>query len=372
MTKTGEKGMTYAGTGVDYSAMDPFKRKAQLAGRETARNVEQFPGFSEVEESRGESVYLIEEKDSFRAHVEEGLGSKNIAADEMYELTGNSYYDQIAQCTVAMIVNDLITSGAMPMSVAQHLAVGDSVWFKDEKRSQDLIDGWKRACNIARCVWACGETPTLRDIIDPKRVVLSGSATGIIKPKERRIVENIQHGDAIVLIESSGIHANGLTLARDIAKKMPKGYLQVLANERTYGDTLLDPTHIYVSLVKECIDRGIDIHYAVNITGHGWRKLMRANRPFRYIIKEVPDILPVFEAIQEYGPVSDYEAYSNLNMSAGFALYVPILDVDKVIDVAKLCGFKALHAGHIEKSHKREVIILPKDVRYAESTLKVR
>lgn len=367
-----KKSMTYGGTGINYDAMDPYKRAAQKAGRETAGNIEQFPGFFEVEESRGESVYLIEEKDSFRVLVEEGLGSKGIPADEMYKLTGNSYYDQIAQCTVAMIVNDLITSGAMPMAVTQHLAVGSSAWFKDKKRSQDLIDGWKRACMLARCVWACGETPTLRDIIDPKRVVLSGSAIGIIKPKERRIVENIQHGDAIVLVESSGIHANGLTLARDIAAKLPKGYLQELSNGRTYGDTLLDPTHIYVSFVKECIDRGIDIHYAVNITGHGWRKLMRANKPFKYVIEEVPDLLPIFEFIQKSGPVSDYDAYFDLNMSAGFSLYVSILDADKVIDAAKYCGFKAWYAGHIEENHKKEVVILPKDIRYDGSTLKVR
>ncbi len=119
--------MTYAGTGVNYDAMDPFKRMAQLAARETSGNIRRLNGgeFKEFEPSRGESAFLIEEADSYRAHVEEGLGTKNLVADAMYALTGKSYYDQIAQCTVAMIVNDLVTLGALPLSVAMHLAIGN-------------------------------------------------------------------------------------------------------------------------------------------------------------------------------------------------------------------------------------------------------
>src|SRR5512135_536850 len=99
------KNMTYAGTGVDYNAMDPFKRDAQIAGRDTAGNITRLVGgeFREFEPSRGESAYLIETPDSYLAHVEEGLGTKCLIADAMYDLIGQSYYDQIAQDTVAMI-----------------------------------------------------------------------------------------------------------------------------------------------------------------------------------------------------------------------------------------------------------------------------
>ncbi len=227
--------MTYAGTGVNYDAMDPFKRMAQLAARETAGNINRLSSgeFREFEPSRGESAYLIEAAKSYFAHVEEGLGTKNLVADVMYALTGKSYYDQIAQCTVAMIVNDLVTLGALPLSVAMHLAVGTSDWFNDEKRSGDLVTGWKNACNLARCTWGGGETPTLKGVVVPEAVVLSGSAIGIVQPKERLIAGPIQHGDAIVIIESSGIHANGLTLARKIADKLPEGYLTKLSDGRT-------------------------------------------------------------------------------------------------------------------------------------------
>ncbi len=362
--------MTYAGSGVDYDSMDPFKRLAQRAGNQTSGNIKRL-GLTEFEPSRGESAYLIETPDSFLAHVEEGLGTKNLVADAMYALTGKTFYDHIAQCTVAMIVNDLVTLGALPVSVAMHLAVGTSDWFNDELRTSGLVTGWKNACDLARCVWGGGETPTLKDIILPGTVVLSGSATGIVSPKSRLITDNIQHGDNIVIIESSGIHANGLTMARKIADKMPEGYETELSDGRMYGEALLDPTHIYVGLIEDCLDVGIDIHYAVNITGHGWRKFMRSNRPLTYVIERLPTQLPIFDFIREYGPVSNEEAYGNLNMGAGFALYVPRNDVEKVIKTAQGLGFKAFNAGYI-KTGEKKVVIEPVGLEYAGSTLAVR
>lgn len=362
--------MTYHGVGVEYGVLDAFKRLAQAAAKETAGNIYRL-GVQEFGQSRGESAYLIEMPDMYLAMVEEGLGTKNLVADAMYNLTGKSYYDKIAQCTVAMIVNDLVTLGALPLSVAMHLAVGVSDWFKDEQRALDLIRGWKRSCDLARCTWGGGETPTLRGIVVPETVLLSGSAMGIIKPKERLIINKIQHGDKIVIIESSGIHANGLTLARKIAEKLSEGYLTKLSDGRTYGETLLDPTHIYVGLVEDCLNAGIDIHYAVNITGHGWRKLMRATDSFTYVIEKLPKQLQIFDCIQQFGPVDDLEAYGNLNMGAGFALYVAEADVPKVLEVAKNLGFGALVAGYIKKGDK-QVIIEPKGLKFAGNTLEVR
>jgi len=364
--------MTYAGVGVDYDAMDPFKRMAQLAGRETADNIRRL-NIQEFDMSRGESAYLIEAAKSYFAHVEEGLGTKNLVADAMYRPTGKSYYDHIAQDAVAMIVNDMITLGALPLSVAMHLAVGDSNWFDDEKRCRDLVEGWKNACNLARCVWGGGETPTLKGVVVPEAIVLSGSAMGLVKPKERLITaDNIQHGDAIILIESSGIHANGLTMARKIADKLPDGYMTRLDDGQTYGETLLDPTHIYVALVEDCLTRGVNIHYPVNVTGHGWRKLMRATQSFAYIIERLPKQLPIFDFLQKHGPVDDLEAYGNFNMGAGFALYVSEADAAVVAEIASSHKLVALRAGYIERSDDKKVIIKPKSLEYSGATLGVR
>jgi phosphoribosylformylglycinamidine cyclo-ligase len=368
--------LTYASTGVDYDAMDPFKRACQLAGKATAKACERF-GFGEVEASRGESAYLLRGTGHDIAHVQEGLGTKNLVADAMYELTGEHWYDKIAQDCVAMIVNDLITVGALPVSVAMHLAVGSSDWFEDERRWRLLVDGWAAACRMARCVWSCGETPTLKDVIIPGRACLDGSAIGVI-PSSRKPFDGsrIRDRDAIVLIESSGIHANGLTLARKIASKLPDGYLTRLPDGRSYGETLLDPTHLYVGIVEDALVAGIDIHYAVNVTGHGWRKLMRAPQPFTYAIELLPPEKRIFPFLQEHGPVTDEEAYGNLNMGAGFALILPHGDVSRLWNVLWPIGeerrFKAVLAGEVRKTDDKKVVIGPKGITFRAETLAVR
>jgi hypothetical protein len=194
----------------------------------------------------------------------------------------------------------------------------------------------------------------------------------MIRPKGRLIRANISAGDAIVLFESSGIHANGLTLARAIADRAPNGYLSLLRDGRTYGDALLDPTHIYVGVIEDCLNRGVDLHYAVNITGHGWRKLMRATEPFAYLIDAVPAPQPVFEFMQGVGDIDDREAYGNLNMGAGFAVYVPECEVNAVLEVAGAFPFRAMRAGHIEPSQDKRVVIGPKGIEFSGATLAVR
>ena len=366
------KPMTYAGAGVDYGALDPFKRRAQVAGRSTSSALGRL-GISEVEMSRGESAYLVETEDALLAHVEEGLGTKNLVADAMYRLRDDrTFYDHIAQDTVAMIVNDMVTVGALPLAVAMHIGAGSSDWFRDRRRADDLVDGWRRACELSRCAWGGGETPTLVGVVAPEAVVLAGSAIGIVRPKVRLIRGNVQAGDAIVLFESSGIHANGLTLARAVAESLPDGYLTRQADGRLYGEALLEPTHIYVGLIEDCLDAGVEIHYAVNITGHGWRKLMRLPTSFTYVITQLPSPQPVFEFMLAQGKIEETEAYGNFNMGAGFAIYVPEGHVASVLKIAAGFPFKAFRAGHIESSDQRKVIIAPKGLEFSSDSLAVR
>ena len=125
---------TYAQTGVDYSAMDPVKVLAQKAAMSTAANHARFSA-TEVTASRGESAYVWEEGDCYRALVIEGLGTKNLVADALRKTTGKTYYDALAQDTVAMIVNDLIVVGAMPQVVNAYFALGDGAWMNDRERA---------------------------------------------------------------------------------------------------------------------------------------------------------------------------------------------------------------------------------------------
>ena len=99
---------------------------------------------------------------------------------------------------------------------------------------------------------------------------------------------------------------------------------------------------------------------------------MRASDPFAYVVERVPTPQPVFDFIQSIGGVDDAEAYGNFNMGAGFAIYVPESDVAAVLDIAKAFPFTALHAGHVEKSATKRVVIAPKGLEYSADTLGVR
>ena len=226
---------------------------------------------------------------------------------------------------------------------------------------------------MAGCVWSGGETPTLKGIVMPETFVLSGSAVGIKKKRDHYMgPEEVKSGDAIIFLTSSGAHANGYTLMREIGDRLPQRYLTPMPNGRTYGDALLEPTPIYCAFVEICIEAKINLHYAVNVTGHGWRKLMRSPKHLTYVIETMPLVPPVLEFVCKQGPVDDEEAYGTFNMGAGFALYVSQDDVKWVMDLAKgLKPFSAMYAGHV-KGGKRRVVIKPKGIMYEAESLNIR
>ena len=126
--------VTYRSAGVDYTKIDPLKLAAQLAAATTAGNLAQH-GLAEVTASRGESAYLIDCGDFYLASITKCLGTKALVADAMRAHTGKTYYDQLAQDTLAMAINDIITVGATPVSVHAYWATSGSQWFDDEERA---------------------------------------------------------------------------------------------------------------------------------------------------------------------------------------------------------------------------------------------
>lgn len=367
--------MTYAGSGVNYDEMDPFKRRMLEDALPTANNLIRH-GFREVPESRGESAYVVDVGPFYLAFVEEGLGTKNKVAQACYDLSmamygpnSRTYHDNVMICNFAMQSNDLSTVGAAPVVSMLHVAAGVSSWFADDKRNHDIATAHRDACDFAGCAWGGGESPALRDIVYSDTAVFAGSMTGVIKQKEHLLLgSRIRMGDVIIIIPSSGIHANGLTLARDIKCVLPNGYLTKMPSGALYGEALLQPTFIYAPLVNACVHL---LHYAVNITGHGWRKLMRAQQDFRYVIEHVPEPQEVFTFIQEHGNVSNREAYGNLNMGAGFAFFAPSENVNEILRIAGALNLKAMVAGYVEEG-ERSVIIQPLGLEYNANELKVR
>ena len=290
--------LTYEQAGVVYDLIDPLKVAAQRAAAATAPHLAAH-GFSEVKASRGESAYVVDVGPFYLASIVECLGSKTLVADEMQRLTGKSYYAGIAQDTIAMAINDLITVGATPLVVQAYWAAGGSEWFADAERSQALVQGWKAACDTCGVAWGGGETPALAGIVADGRIDLAASCTGIVQPKSRlSLGDRLGVGDAIVLLASSGIHANGLSLARKLAERLPQGYLTTIAPGLNYGDALLAPTLLYSPITEALFGAGITPHYCANITGHGWRKLLRHPAALAYRIHTLPPVPAVLHFIQ--------------------------------------------------------------------------
>jgi phosphoribosylformylglycinamidine cyclo-ligase len=365
-------GLSYESSGVRYDQLDAFKRACQRAARTTASLLTEH-GYSEPATTRGESAYLIEADDHYLAHVEEGLGTKNLVADAVYQQSGKCFYREISIDTVATIVNDLVTCGALPISVAMHAAVGDSGWFSDEKRMQGLVDGFAEGCRLAGAVWGGGETPTLRGIVESNTIVLAGSAIGKISPKHLRITGDVKDGDAIIFLASSGVQTNGLTLCRKIADHLPQGYQTPIGDGRTYGEALLAPSVIYVAFVRECQKRNLKLNYVAHVTGHGWRKLMRLEEPFVYEITNVRKEPALFEFLEKAGPISKREMYATFNQGIGFAAYVDSKSAEAVLAAAKASGYDAWLAGRVKKEGSRKAVVIPPlGLSFDGETLQVR
>ena len=363
--------ISYSKVGDDYSTKDPIKVLAQKSAQLTSRNL-LSNGFSEVLETRGESAYVWKQGKIYMASVIEGLGTKNVVADEMRQVTGKTYYDAIAHDTVATIINDLVSVGATPLAIHAYWAIENNEWLSDKERMHDLIIGWRLACDIAKVSWGGGETPTLQGVMKRNQAELGGSCVGIISSKKRLIVgSKLRAGDQIILIKSNGINANGASLVRSIAKKLSKGYKTQLPSGKMFGEAVLSKSNIYSNLVRGLLDKNIDIHYISNITGHGLRKIMRAKQDFTYIIETIIPPSELFQFLQNEASMSDTDAYGTFNMGMDYALFLPEKDVLHCLKTIKQMGFSAIHAGYIEKGEKK-VVIKSKNIVFGKETLGVR
>jgi phosphoribosylformylglycinamidine cyclo-ligase len=364
----------YAAAGVDYAAMDPGKVLAQRTAAETARWLS-ARGLGEVEQSRGESAYVLELPDRYLSFVNEALGTKNLVADATRAITGRSHYDAIGRDTVATVLNDLCSVGGHPLALTAYWGSGSSSWFDDAQRMADLTQGWAAACDEARCAWGGGETQALTGMIEPSTVVLGGSAVGSIAPKSDLLLgSRLQVGDLIMVAAASGIHANGLTLARKLAGELRAGYATRVPHDpagRCLGEALLDPTPLYGPLLEALQRDGVALHYAVHVTGHGWRKLMRAPQPFEYVVERLPPVPPVLRYLQALARMDDEDAYGTFNMGAGFAFFVDPAHGARAQQVAEDLGRPLLQIGYVE-SGARRVSIRPLGVTFAGASLQIR
>jgi phosphoribosylformylglycinamidine cyclo-ligase len=363
--------LDYQSAGVDYHRIDALKIRAQQAARGTARHLVGH-GAREIESSRGESAYVVESHGVLLASIVECLGTKSLVADAMRTLSGRSHYDTIAQDTIAMAVNDLVTVGAAPLSIHAYWAAGSSDWFSDVPRMEDLVRGWQAACDVCEASWGGGETPALAGVVAAGSIDLAASCVGIVPSRAHLTLgDELCAGDAIVLLASSGIHANGVSLARKLAESLPQGYATRLGDGRQFGEAVLDPTVLYPPVIKALWAAQILPHYCVNITGHGWRKLMRHAAALTYRLHTLPPVPEVLAFMQREGRMDIREAYGSLNMGAGFALFVPPAQAAATVAAVRSTGLDAWVCGGVEPGPRR-VLIEPLNIEFAADELALR
>ncbi len=360
----------YAQAGVDYSKIEPFKRRMIEAGKRTLT----FPNKRGVymNEALLHAHGAVFEYAGVLSHMwcntHEGLGNKNWIAELMYQHagTGLTYYDGIGIDTVLMAANDLICQGALPVVYEDEVAVGDSDWFQDELRSSVLAESFYKGCEMCGMALAAGESPALRYLIKAESPVksapsLSGTVTGIIAPKSRLIRGNeLQKGDIIIGATSSGLHANGISLLIKRSIALPDQFLTPLTNGKMLGEEALIPTRSYVQLVEALLEASINIHALLPGTGDGVGKIAYDYRPFTYRIKNWPDVPLLFQFMRELG-VSLEDCLKTFNWGIGFYIFVAENEQDRVLEVGKNAGYELYVLGQVEEG-ERKVIFEPENL----------
>ena len=171
------------------------------------------------------------------AFVVEGLGTKSMIARAVLEQTGVNRFADVAYDTVAAIVNDLCCVGALPLVVNAYFATGVLGVVRPSASAREaLVEGWRRACADAGCTWGGGESPSLPGLLSEDEIELAGAAVGAVPQGRSAILgERLAPGDEIVLVSSSGLHANGASLARLLADRLRDGYATRLPGGAGFG-----------------------------------------------------------------------------------------------------------------------------------------
>jgi|Deesub1362A_J573_1020465.scaffolds.fasta_scaffold13765_2 phosphoribosylformylglycinamidine cyclo-ligase len=279
----------------------------------------------------------------------DGVGSKVLVAEAMGE------WDTVGIDVVAMNVNDTICVGAEPVAFVDYLAIERY----DERAAREIGVGLNRGCELADVTLIGGETATLPEIV--RGFDLSGTSVGIVRRDRVITGRDVSEGDVVIGLRSSGIHSNGLTLARKVFRDAGYAYEDFhAALGRKVGEELLIPTEIYVKAVMEVIER-VNVHGLAHITGGGLRNLLRIGS-VRYVIDEPFEPQPIFRVIAEMGGVPDEEMYQTFNMGMGFAVVVSADDEKEALSVLRKYH-DAKRVGYVERG--KGVFIEPLEIEYS-------
>ena len=338
---------SYAAAGVDitagYKAVELMKQYvARTITDGVCSDVGGFGGLFELPEGLKKPV-LVSGTD--------GVGTKLKLAFIMDK------HDTVGIDCVAMCVNDVICSGAKPLFFLDYIACGKNV----PERIADIVKGVAEGCVQSGSALIGGETAEMPGFYPVDEYDLAGFSVGVVDKENILNNKEMEEGDVIIALPSSGVHSNGFSLVRkvfDVENADIKTPLERLGG-KSIGETLLTPTKIYVkpilALLEEVKVKGIS-----HITGGGFYENIPRSIPDGLgakVNKSSVKILPIFKLLQETGNIPERDMFNTFNMGVGMSVVVKKEDASKAIEILKANGEDAYIIGEIIKSDEKIIIV---------------
>ncbi|MCQ2085040.1 MAG: phosphoribosylformylglycinamidine cyclo-ligase [archaeon] len=275
-------------------------------------------GFGQMVHKSGLFASLIDFGDRYVTLATDGVGTKLLIAEEL------GIWDTIGIDCIAMNVNDTICVNAEPISFVDYIAIDKP----DDDLTKQVGIGLNKGAEMSNMEIVGGEIAVLPEMVNG--LDLSGTCMGVVDKDKIITGETCQKGDLIVALKSSGLHSNGLTLARKVVEANNiKLTDSVPGLTQSIGKELLTPTEIYVKQVLD-ITAKHEVHGLVDITGGGLRNILRMAKGLKYTIDDPIKPAPIFNILQELGNIDNQEIYQTLNMSMGFTIIAPADEAEAI------------------------------------------
>jgi phosphoribosylformylglycinamidine cyclo-ligase len=305
---------TYKKSGVNINLADRFVKHIAKISKKNVQKKKKYLNKDNIGAFGSTfDISKIKIKDPLIVSSTDGVGTKIDLANKFNK------FDTIGIDLVAMCVNDLIVQGAKPLFFLDYIAVGK---IKFNKLKQ-ILNGIIRGCNISDCSLIGGETAEMPGIYDKNKFDLAGFSVGVVSKKKMLHKKNVQNGDVVLAIPSSGIHSNGYSLIRSIIEN--KIITKKIKKE------LLAPTKIYVSEILNLTKNNL-INSAAHITGGGLVDNLSRSVPEDLCLNlDLAKVKTnsIFKWIKSNN-INDREMLKTFNCGVGFCLIAKRKNMNKI------------------------------------------
>ncbi|MCR1876762.1 phosphoribosylformylglycinamidine cyclo-ligase [Paraclostridium bifermentans] len=276
----------------------------------------------------------------------DGVGTK-LKLAQMMDIHNTVGIDLVAMC-----VNDLICQGAKPLFFLDYIATGKLI----PEKIDDIVSGIVEGCKMAECALIGGETAEMPGMYSEDDYDLAGFSVGIADKSKIISGQDVNSGDTLIGISSSGIHSNGYSFIRKIFLEEYKYELTDYIEElgMTLGEALLIPTKIYVKLVMDLIKK-YELKAIAHITGGG-------------VIENIPRVIPnglgidieknswekpaIFKMIEKFNAIDEVELHKSFNMGIGLAIVVDSDKAEEIVDYLNESEKQAYIIGKVVDTHE--------------------